>query len=205
MQVRLQKAWDPITRQELAGLAKPLFSGDCRAAAELASRGGDDWFTPFYARSGVFVGDLDPVTAEAAVDKFRVDLSRTYSDVLQAALALKGDWYVWIEIVAEILRVAEQLVLSDHFRALVLATQAKEEQATKRNDPSKLKTGPRTRVIDKNGNINADGTPKIANQVAIDARKKLRIDRMCHFMLLEDEAIAGYLTLSVIQVRWLVV
>jgi len=87
-------------------------------------------------------------------------------------------------------------------RALVLANQAKEEQASKKNDPSKLSTGPRNRLVD-GGQVNADGTPKRENQSAIDARKKLRISGLCHFLFLEDERTAGYLTLSVIQVsQW---
>jgi hypothetical protein len=122
------------------------------------------------------VGDLDAVSAEEAVEKSRVELSRSYSDVLQAAFALKGDW------------------------ALVLANQAKEEQAVRKNDPSRLSSGPRTRVIDAAGGaVNADGTPKTRSQAAIEARKSLRINALCHFLLLENERVAGNLTLSVIQ------
>jgi hypothetical protein len=85
-------------------------------------------------------------------------------------------------------------------RALVLATQSKEEQAVKKNDPSKLSSGPKSR-INHGGVVNADGTPRLENQTAVDARKSLRISGICHFMLLEDERVAGHLTLSVIQVR----
>ncbi len=42
-------------------------------------------------------------------------------------------------------------------RALVLANKAKEEQAMKRNDPSKLALGPRNRVSETDGPVNADG------------------------------------------------
>ena len=35
---------------------------------------------------------MEGVGVEAAVEKVRVELSRTFSDVLQSALALKGDW-----------------------------------------------------------------------------------------------------------------
>lgn len=94
--------------------------------------------------------------------------------MVQAVLALKGNW------------------------ALVLATQAKEEAAAKKNDTSILKKGPRSQL--SNGSyVNADGTPKRENQADIDARKLLRISKMCHFLLLEDEGIAGQLTLSIIQ------
>ena len=125
----------------------------------------------------MFVGDLDKVTADAAVEKYRVDLSRVFSDVLQSALALKGDW------------------------ALVLANRAKEEQAARRHDSSNLFTGPKSQVnVNTDGKeVNADGTPKSEHQASIDARKLLRINGLCHFLLLEDEGIAGNLTLTVIQ------
>jgi hypothetical protein len=80
----------------------------------------------------------------------------------------------------------------------VLANQAREEAASKKNDPSLLTTGPKTRPFDGN-EVNADGTPKRASQTAIEARKLLRISRLCHFLMLEDEYIAGHLALSVIQ------
>lgn len=93
MHIRLEKTWLPITGPVVATeMCRPLFTTDCDAAAALASRGGEEWFSSYYARSGLFVGDLDAVTAEAAVDKGRVEISRTFSDLLQTALALKGDW-----------------------------------------------------------------------------------------------------------------
>jgi hypothetical protein len=141
--------------------------------SSLAGGGGEDWFTSYYARSGVFVGDLDAVTAEAAVEKFRVEVTRTFSDILQSALALKGDW------------------------ALTLANLSKEEQASKRNDYSRPMKGPPNQFTE--GLINADGTPRKKNQSAIDARKLARISAMCHFLFLEHEQIAGFLTLTVIQ------
>lgn len=153
---------------------KALTSADCLDAAALAARGGEEWFTAYYARGGLFVGDLEAVTAESAVEKVRVELSRTLSDVLQAGLALKGEW------------------------ALVLANQAKEDQALKKNDPSKLSAGPKTRLGD-GGQVNADGTPRGENEAAIEARKNLRINAICQFLLLEDERVAGFLSLSVIQ------
>lgn len=174
VQYRLEKSWDPIVNPVSQVSNKPLFTSDCDAAATLASSGGDAWYSSYYARGGLFVGDLDTVTAEAAVDKARVELSRCYSDMLQTAFALKGDW------------------------ALVLATQSKEDQAVKKNDLSKLLSGPKSR-INHGGAVNADGTPRRESQIAVDARKNLRITRICHFMLLEDERVAGHLTLSVIQ------
>ena len=95
--------------------------------------------------------------------------------MLQTALALKGDW------------------------ALVLANQAKEDQAQKKNDASILMNGPPNRLVDEGVTLNADGTPRVPHQVYIDARKLLRINSLCHFMLLENEGIAGNLTLTLIQ------
>lgn len=96
MKHRLKHSWapiiDPTAMAPIPDLGKALTSTTCSAAAALAARGGDEWYASFYARSGIFVGDLDSVTAEAAVEKYRAELSRTFSDMLQAVLALKGDW-----------------------------------------------------------------------------------------------------------------
>jgi exportin-5 len=81
----------------------------------------------------------------------------------------------------------------------VLATQAKEEQAVKRSDSSKMTVGPRTRVGGGDGPVNADGTLRDENRVAVDARRLLRISTLCHFLFLEDEALAGSITLCIIQ------
>jgi exportin-5 len=184
MRFRLEKSWLPVispnssnVNGSLAEVTRALTTSDREKAAMLASRGGDDWFSYCYAHSGLFVGDLESVTAEAAVEKHRVEISRTFSDILQIALALKGDW------------------------ALVLANLSKEEQATKRGDATKLATGPRNRFLqhDENSEVNADGTLKTPHQSGIDARKMLRINGLCHFLLLENERIAGSLTVAVIQ------
>lgn len=178
LQYRLEKSWEPILQQGVSSASglRPLFTADCEAAATLASQGGENWLLSYYARSCLFVGDLDGVTAEAALEKQRVELTRTFGDVLQAALALKGDW------------------------ALVLANLSKEETSSKRNDSfttNKQNKGPPNRLYE--GFVNADGTPKSQNQAAIDARKLGRISAMCHFLFLEHEQIAGFLTLTVIQ------
>ena len=39
----------------------------------------------------------------------------------------------------------------------MLANKAKEEQAVRRNDPSKLTTGPRNQISQGDGPVNADG------------------------------------------------
>jgi Exportin-5 family len=174
---RLEKSWLPVlsTAFPHSEDVKALNSVDCHKVAQVLTRGEDAWFTWYYAHAGLFVGDLDTVTSEAAVEKYRVDISRTFSDMLQTVLALKGDW------------------------ALVLATQAKEEQATKKNDTSILSNGPPNRLNEEGVTLNADGTPRVAHQVYIDSRKMLRINGLCHFMLLENEGIAGNMTLTLIQ------
>jgi len=177
LQIRFQYTWGPILGN--GGLSidstKPLFSNDCAtAASQLASGGADSWLISYYARCGLVVGDLDSVTGEAMVEKTRVELTRTFSDMMQTVLALKGGW------------------------ALVLANKAKEEQA-KKNDPSKLSSGPKSGIISTNGPTNADGTERTVLQIHLDARKLNRIDKLCHFLLLENEQIAGYLVLTLIQ------
>ena len=174
---RLEKTWLPVLSTSMSQSTdmKALSSSDCQNVVQVLSCGEDAWFTWYYAHAGLFVGDLDSVTAEAAVEKHRVDISRTFSDMLQTALALKGDW------------------------ALVLANQAKEDQAQKKNDASILMNGPPNRLVDEGVTLNADGTPRVPHQVYIDARKLLRINSLCHFMLLENEGIAGNLTLTLIQ------
>eukprot|EP00934_Nitzschia_sp_Nitz4_P007801 Nitzschia sp. Nitz4//scaffold105_size73764//38086//42509//NITZ4_005677-RA/size73764-augustus-gene-0.51-mRNA-1//1//CDS//3329532450//7791//frame0 len=175
LQHRLELSWDPILKGQGAS-PRPLFCSDCDAAAQVASQGGDIWYASYYARSGLFVGDLDGVTAEAAVEKQRVEITRTFGDVLQAALALKGEW------------------------ALVLANLAKEEMNSKRNDTTNQAKSSKAHPNQlTEGEVNADGTPKRPNQAAIDARKLARITAMCHFLFLEHEQIAGFITLTVIQ------
>lgn len=94
---RLDRSWRPILSPSAlpSDGSKALTSTTCTAAATVAERGGEEWFSSYYARSGLFVGDLDMVTAEAAVEKYRVELTRTVSDVIQSVLALKGDWYAF--------------------------------------------------------------------------------------------------------------
>lgn len=97
MKQRLQMTWTPIINPASAppipDLGKAVTSATCSAAVMLASRGGEEWYASYYARSSIFVGDLDNVTAESVVEKYRIELTRTYSDMLQAVLGLKGDWY----------------------------------------------------------------------------------------------------------------
>ena len=174
MRYRLEKTWqnfgDPLNEA-----SKALTSEFAVRAANLAAAGGDPWFSWYYSHAGLFVGDLDPVTAEAAVEKYRVDVSRALADILQVGFALKGEW------------------------ALVLANYAKDEQARKKNDEASLSSGPNTRFNDEGVKLNADGTPRTPDQDAVDARKLLRINGLAHFMLLEDEHVAGNLSLLVIQ------
>ena len=178
LQIRFQYSWGQILGTA-GGLSaesiKPLFSSNCAEAVNLITTSGvDAWFVAYYARGGLFVGDLDTVTAEAMSNKATVDLTRTFSDAIQTVLALKGSW------------------------ALVLANKAKEE-AAKKSVSSKSFTGPKSRLTDGSSLTNADGTKRTLVQMNIDARKMLRIDKLCHFLLLENEQIAGYLVLTMIQ------
>ena len=92
---RLQMSWKPVlasSNPNDSSSLKALTTAGCDAAAAVAALGGEQWYTSYYIRGGLFVGDMQGVGVEAAVDKVRVELSRTFSDVLQSALALKGDW-----------------------------------------------------------------------------------------------------------------
>mmetsp|Transcript_24924 Transcript_24924/g.38091 ORF Transcript_24924/g.38091 Transcript_24924/m.38091 type:complete len:1527 (-) Transcript_24924:34-4614(-) len=177
MEFRLKCTWAPILKVEGVSpqSTRPLTTSDCERCVNDALNGGDAWFVPYYARGGIFVGDLDSVTSEAVVEKARVEVSRSFADMLQSALALKGDW------------------------ALVLANIAREEQAAKRNDSSILRTAPSTKGKGSKGPLNADGTKRSKLHVAIEARKLQRIHKLCHFLMLENETIAGYLVLSVAE------
>ena len=160
LRYRLETSWQPIVQPTATGpvvslpaSCKPLFTSDCEAAAALASNGGEAWYSAYYARSCLFVGDLDYETAEAAVEKYRVEFTRTWSDMIQSALALKGDW------------------------ALVLANMAKEDDPkNKKSDGSSSKGPPNRFIVGDGGKINADGTPRNDNHSALDARKLKRIN-----------------------------
>eukprot|EP00977_Amphora_coffeiformis_P028336 scaffold34931_cov175-Amphora_coffeaeformis.AAC.1 len=171
---RLEMTWSPVIGSNGPNeSAKALSSEQASAAADLAARGGEDWYKWYYAHAGLFVGDLDAVTSEAVVEKHRVDLSRAFADVLQVALALKGPW------------------------ALVLANMAKDEQAAKNSTKSSL--GPRSRLSEEGAAVNADGTPKATCQNQIDARKLGRINGLCSFLILENPSIAWNLIWAVVQ------
>lgn len=176
LQVRFQYSWSTIlgTSGLSTESAKPLFSVNCAEAAnQLAIGGVESWLIAYYARGGLFVGNLDSVTAEAMADKVRVELTRTFSDMMQTVLALKGSW------------------------ALVLANKAKED-AVKKNGAKQF-SGPKSQLSVGSGPTNADGTKRTLARLHLDARKLLRIDKLCHFLLLENEQIAGYLVLTLIQ------
>jgi hypothetical protein len=92
MQYRLPLTWAPVLSNSTSNSTAPLTTSTCSSAAAVASRDMDSWYSSFYARGGLFVGDLDSITGEAAVEKCRVDMTRAFSDVIQSVLALKGDW-----------------------------------------------------------------------------------------------------------------
>jgi hypothetical protein len=92
VQYRLPLSWAAILNNSGSGSVAPLTTSTCAGAAALAASNENAWFSSFYARGGLFVGDLDSVSAEAAVEKSRIDITRAYCDVIQSALALKGEW-----------------------------------------------------------------------------------------------------------------
>ena len=51
-----------------------------------AMRGGNDWKYKYYASGGIFAGYCDAVTSEALIEKYRVDITRSFSDMLQVVL-----------------------------------------------------------------------------------------------------------------------
>lgn len=95
--------------------------------------------------------------------------------MLQTSLALKGDWN------------------------LVLANIVREEQAQKKNDSNILETRPTSKMRNSNGPVNANGSKRSKFYKAIEARKVSRINKLGHFLLLENETIAGYLVLSIAE------
>lgn len=181
MRYRLEKSWLPIISPASlpsgfpADATKALRSEDCNVVSVVASRGEEYWVEWCYAHSGLFVGELDSVTSESAVEKQRVNLNRTFSDVLQSCLALRGDW------------------------SLVLANFAKEERASKKDNATILQRGPSNMSGGGSTQLNANGTKKLPFQSALDARKLLRINGLCQFLLLENERCAGSLALASIQ------
>ena len=70
----------------------------------------------------------------------------------------------------------------------------------KKGDASKLSSGPVTRFnSDSATRLNADGTPRGENETALEARKTLRINEMCRFILLSDERVAYSLASAVVD------
>jgi len=83
---------------------------------------------------------------------------------------------------------------------LVLANNARQEQEKNRNSSRQpAQYVPKNQVPQDGVALNADGSRKREHQGALDARKTLRINKICHYLLLEDERIAGNLTLSIVQ------
>ena len=174
---RLELSWGPVVSGEQSSAISTkgktaLSSSETQSAAQLALNKGENWYHWYYSHSGLFVGDLDSITAEAAVEKYRVDVTRAVLDALQVALGLKGDW------------------------SLVLANKARAEQPPAKKDDSKFLNA--NRLVPPKVEMNADGTPKSEYSQAADARKLGRINGLCHFLLLEDERIAGNLVTTIV-------
>ena len=92
VQYRIRYTWAPILETNSSVSSRALSTQDCEAVAVLASRGGEEWYCSYYARAGVFTGELDETSSEAVVEKARVELTRVFCDVIQTSLALKGEW-----------------------------------------------------------------------------------------------------------------
>eukprot|EP00587_Corethron_hystrix_P001604 CAMPEP_0113303620 /NCGR_PEP_ID=MMETSP0010_2-20120614/3961_1 /TAXON_ID=216773 ORGANISM="Corethron hystrix, Strain 308" /NCGR_SAMPLE_ID=MMETSP0010_2 /ASSEMBLY_ACC=CAM_ASM_000155 /LENGTH=1151 /DNA_ID=CAMNT_0000157649 /DNA_START=890 /DNA_END=4346 /DNA_ORIENTATION=- /assembly_acc=CAM_ASM_000155 len=178
---RISSSWAPllISSGPEAVLAKQtvkaLSSQNCVLFARSSTNVTDDWFDAYYARGGLFVGDLDSITSEAMVEKVRLDLTRVLADMLMSSFALKGEW------------------------ALVLANIYKEEQARKQNEPSLLNSAPNMSLNTSDVRVNADGTERNHNQNDYEIRQLSRIKAMGNFLLQEDEKIAGPIVLFVIS------
>jgi len=169
LNMRITSSWAPLVgNSPTKHIMKALTSEKCVSFARASTNISDEWFHAYYARGGLFVGDLDPVTSEAMTEKVRLEVTRVFADMLMSAFALKGEW------------------------ALVLANICKEEQALKKNDLSLLNSVPGTQVCnDGETRVNADGTERIRNQTDVEFRQLARIKAMLKFLLLENETIAG--------------
>ncbi len=162
---RLASTWR-ISAEGKVGSMAPNSITATSAAEECRTGGGsDEWFEKYYSYGGLFVGDVEAVDNEALVDKMRIDLSHSWADCLQTALALRGDW------------------------ALTLANIAKEQDSTKKGKkqdriPPNSKSGMNAQ------SHNADGTARTADHKIIEARHLTRIDALAHYLLTE-QSVAG--------------
>jgi hypothetical protein len=161
MRERLAVSWAPAP-ESIVRSSSALRSATLGSEQEVFRQDESAFLQWYYRHGGLFVGDLDEGKSETVVEKTRVEMTRTFCDVLQSALALKGDW------------------------ALTLANLAKEESG----DPS---TRPTNGKLQKDGAVNANGTPKLAHQEAVDSRKLLRINLVGRFLFLDNLEIASCL------------
>ena len=100
MQYRLQCSWDQIIRIGAISTdsTKPLTSESCTETVnKLATGDAESWLLAYYARGGLFVGDLDGVTGEAAVEKARVELTRNFADMIQSGKSIRVIRSFWRE------------------------------------------------------------------------------------------------------------
>jgi hypothetical protein len=72
--------------------------------------------------------------------------------------------------------------------ALVLANQAKDEQTVRTSS-----------VRDNDESVNVDGTPRTALHLALDARKLLRIQKLCRYLLLDEVHVAEPIVVAIID------
>lgn len=166
LRFRIEKTWNDTLPGDNSSKQAMVSSG-CNTAADLATRGGDAWYSWYYGHGGLFLGDIDATATEATVEKYRVDLIRTFSDVFQCALALKGEW------------------------ALVLVQIAKDEASPQ----SSSEPG---NSLDNHGGLSNKAERSLSSDQTANLK---RINSLCHFLLLENECIAG--DLSFLMVRCL--
>mmetsp|Transcript_14279 Transcript_14279/g.29330 ORF Transcript_14279/g.29330 Transcript_14279/m.29330 type:complete len:1346 (-) Transcript_14279:24-4061(-) len=158
---RLACTWKVINGK--VGSVPPSSSSSSAAATDCSSgQGSDTWLETYYSYCGLFVGDLDETDSEAITEKIRTELSHCWADMVQSALALKGDW------------------------ALTLANIAKEKDL-KHKGHSKAVPGGYVTTTQK---TNADGTIRTAEHEITEQLKTKRIDAMSHYLLFEPKVAA---------------
>jgi hypothetical protein len=166
---RLTCTWKVINGKP--GSAPPSSATSTAAATDCSSgQGSDTWYETYYSYCGLFVGDLDETDSEAITEKIRTELSHCWADMIQGALALKGDW------------------------ALALANIAKEKDL-KHKGHSKAVPGGYVTTTQK---TNADGTIRTAEHEVLEQLKTTRIDAMSRYLLFEPK-VAGPLVQTAIN------
>jgi hypothetical protein len=166
---RLACTWKVINGKP--GSVPPSSTTSKAAATDCSSgQGSDTWYETYYAYCGLFVGDLDENDSEAITEKTRTELSHCWADMVQSALALKGDW------------------------ALTLANIAKERDLKHKGHSKAVPGG----YVTTKQKTNADGTIRTAEHEVAEQLKSARIDAMSRYLLFEPN-VAGPLVQTAIN------